>query len=1723
MCLAVVVVVATVAGAPIVDTASAAENGGCQAVSAPETITESGCYVLTGSATMSTGNGITINTSDVVLDGQGHTLSGNVLGDGVVVHDGASTLTNVTVRNLTLTGWHYGVRYEGVDGGRVANVTVQDSQGGVVLLGDSSDWGTGSGQVTGNVVVADSTVSNNNVGVYATYSDDNEIRDVVADGNSINGIQLHYTRDVVVSNVTARTNDENGIRVEGSARATVANSTTTDNGQEGVWLGGSSGSAVTNNTASGNEYGVHLGNADGNTVTGNRLWTNSEGGLSVYNSGTNLIYDNYVNGTNYVEFTPTVQPNTWNVSERTGTNVLGGPTVGGNVWATPDGTGFSQTCTDADGDGICDSPFVVNGSQVDALPLAIDQPANDDPTASFTVSPSTPTVGYDVWFDGNSSGDADGTIAGYAWDFDGDGTTDATGETTTHNFSTTGDHDVTLEVTDDAGATDVVTKTVTVLPDGPEVTVTPATVDFENVSLYASATKQVTVSNDGSDPLLVERTLIAGADAGAYSVTDGGATFTVPSRGSAAVNVTFAPTAAATQTATLDLGTNDTDESSVDVSLTGRGLQPVTDAPVAVPDHFVHRGGEDLVVTTSDLLANDFDADGDALSLGTYTTPTNGTFSVDDGNFTYRPDPGFSGTDAFRYRVVDEDGTLSPFATVRVDVLATPYRDPVTARDTYYTFENESLSVEDPGILGNDYDPDGGTLDIGVYVPATNGTVSLSDGSFVYTPDPGFTGIDEFTYRAMDDNGGLAPLETVSIRVFPDPNRVPVTRPDTYTVVENGSLSVDAPGLLANDYDPEGTNLTIDSWGVGANGFVGVDDDGSFGYTPRKGFSGTDSFTYRAADEDGGVTTTETVTIEVVPEANRVPVTTPDAYAVVENGSLSVDAPGLLANDYDPEGDTLTIDSWGVGANGSVGVDDDGSFSYTPEKGFSGTDSFTYRAADEDGGVTTTETVTIEVVPQTGSTPITSPDAATVVAGETLSDATSVLRNDYHPAGDALSVGAYTTPTNGSLSLQTDGTFTYTPDPGFVGTDSFSYRAVDGDGDGSAFETVSVTVLLDLNQKPVTRPDTYTVVENGSLSVDGPGLLINDYDPEGTNLSIETWGTTSNASIRVTDDGGFSYTPDPGFTGTDEFAYRAADEDGRVTTTETVTVEVVPEVNRVPVTTPDTYMMVENGSLSVEGDGLLTNDYDPAGDNLTIETWGTTSNAYIRVTDDGGFSYTPDPGFIGTDEFSYRAADEDGHVTSTETVTIVVRPNGAPVTRPDEYVTAVGRPLTVAAPGPLLNDVDFGGDALSATVVADPSNGTLTAAKNGQFTYAPDPGFVGVDSFTYRVVDARGATTEPTRVTITVVDPAGQADAATSHERVDFGTVEAGSTDVIAISVTNVGGADLAISDVRIDGADASAFAVIAGDAATSLATAESHTVLVQAAPTGAGDRTARLVVSTNDADRRVLWIPLYATGDASGSGGSIGIGGGSGGSSPGSGDEGTGDSGADGDGGDPNATPITVTRDGDWTNVSVAKTNGTGFVNVTFADSGSNESDVRLLGMAVETDADSDLVFNVTSEEEPSENTTDFHALVGGEALGYLRIDHSVPDENVSGVTLDFFVPADRLAELGVASDDVVLYRYHGGEWTDLPTRLVRSENGGYVMQADSPGLSTFAIARPPAAATTPSITQTQPNDDPPATSRPETTAVPDTDATGFGFGLMGLVALALLVYLGLRQRWES
>ena len=200
-------------------------------------------------------------------------------------------------------------------------------------------------------------------------------------------------------------------------------------------------------------------------------------------------------------------------------------------------------------------------------------------------------------------------------------------------------------------------------------------------------------------------------------------------------------------------------------------------------------------------------------------------------------------------------------------------------------------------------------------------------------------------------------------------NAAPVGVADAYTTTEGETLTVAAPGVLANDTDAESATLTATGLTQPANGVVTLEADGSFVYLPDTGFVGTDTFTYKASDgTTSSAATTVTLTVEEEATApNTAPVAVDDAFSTVAGESLSLAAPGVLGNDTDVDGDTLTATGLSQPVNGTVTLAANGSFTYTPAAGFQGKDVFTYRAGDgTDTSAPATVTITVKPAGGTG-------------------------------------------------------------------------------------------------------------------------------------------------------------------------------------------------------------------------------------------------------------------------------------------------------------------------------------------------------------------------------------------------------------------------------------------------------------------------------------------------------------------------------------------------------------------------------------------------------------------------------------------------------------------------------------------------------------------------------------------------------------------------------------
>ncbi len=858
----------------------------------------------------------------------------------------------------------------------------------------------------------------------------------------------------------------------------------------------------------------------------------------------------------------------------------------------------------------------------------------------------------------------------------------------------------------------------------------------------------------------------------------------------------------------------------------------------------------------SGVLGNDTGTD--PVTAQRLTNPASGALTFNsDGTFVYTPNANFFGADSFTYRAVDPTGNSAP-ATVNLTV--TPVNDPPVANnDSYNGTEDISLTLVAPGLLANDTDIDGNPLTAALRSPPGKGSVTVNaNGSFTYTPNPNTNGADSFTYRVSDGTVNSNDA-TVSLTInpvndaptgVPDSYRTPVNTPlvvsltdpsgqptTTETLVAAGSpvpigdpAEVDLPDWrFLDDGSDQGTawrnpGFADASWSSGkaelgygdaADGrpertevLFGPDSGNKYATTYfRTTFEVTDKSAlsglglllmrddaaivylngaeiYRDQSDNGfpdlpanpAYDAYANGTISNADEATLRDLTslmTPGAVQLLAEGTntlavevhqanggssdMSMDLEltaergpyaGVLYNDIEADGQPMTAQLITPPASGSLTLNANGTFSYTPAANFTGIVTFVYRASDgalQSGNTT----VTITVASAGNAPPLAENDAYATNEDTPLTvSAPGVLTNDSDPESGALTAQPVTGPANGTLTLNENGSFLYTPSPNYFGPDSFTYRARDPFNANSQPATVTLTVHP-VNDAPVAAADTYGTNPNTTLSVAAAqGVLVNDTDVEGTALTASLVTPPASGTLTLNPSGAFTYTPPAGFSGVRTFSYRASDG---LAFSNTVTVTI--SINGAPAAGANSYTTAEDTALNVIAPGVLLNDSDPESQPLTAVNPTQPAQGSVALNANGSFTYTPVANFFGSDSFTYQASD-GVRLSAPATVNITVTPvNDPPVAQNDSYTGLPGAALSVsAAQGVLANDSDPENAPLTLTQLSAPGSGVLNLAADGSFSYVPNAGFTGTDSFTYRVSDGT-LNSAPAVVTLNIEQP----------------------------------------------------------------------------------------------------------------------------------------------------------------------------------------------------------------------------------------------------------------------------------------------------------------------------------------------------------------------------------
>ena len=471
----------------------------------------------------------------------------------------------------------------------------------------------------------------------------------------------------------------------------------------------------------------------------------------------------------------------------------------------------------------------------------------------------------------------------------------------------------------------------------------------------------------------------------------------------------------------------------------------------------------------------------------------------------------------------------------------------------------------------------------------------IEDGSIIYVLDPASLplpddAVDQFSFTLSDggEDGAQPQSGVVTINFAPAANQAPTTSP-----VVLSSIAEDSPArlitqdeLLAEAGDI-GENLTASGLTITTDRGTLVDNlDGTYSYTPDANDDTEVSFRYTISD-GAALSVDGSASLEITP-VNDAPTTSgPVLLVTPQDSSILITQGDLLRNSEDIDGDQLT--AFGLelllSPNGNLVDHGDGTWTYTPAAGDTADVAFRFQVTDNNG-----ETVFANALLEINAidAPVAGDDEFETNEDTVLNTVTSIGDNDFDSDGNVFSVfepQTITTQNGGTVILNADGTFQYTPPQDFHGPDTFIYNVADpSSGELSNFATVMITVDP-VNDAPVAVDDNFTTNEDTTLS---GTVFTNDSDVDDSGLTLVNASDTANGTLTVNADGTFDYVPNPDFFGTDSFTYQLEDPSRAVSAIATVTITVDP-VNDAPVAVDDNFTTDEDTTLSGT---VFTNDND---------------------------------------------------------------------------------------------------------------------------------------------------------------------------------------------------------------------------------------------------------------------------------------------------------------------------------------------------------------------------------------------------------------------------------------------------------------------------------------------------------------------------------------------------
>ncbi|ELA6591498.1 tandem-95 repeat protein, partial [Vibrio alginolyticus] len=743
--------------------------------------------------------------------------------------------------------------------------------------------------------------------------------------------------------------------------------------------------------------------------------------------------------------------------------------------------------------------------------------------------------------------------------------------------------------------------------------------------------------------------------------------------------------------------------------------KPLTNSPVTLSA--VEEDSDPITITTEELLSNVNIDDADTLVITNVTIESGNGTLIDnsDGSWTYIPEADDDTEVSFSYDIIDNDGGVIN-GTANLDI--TPVNDaPIATNDAIQTDEDSQVVID---VLANDSDIEGDDLIItSASVPEEQGIVEIIDGKLVFTPAENFNGNATISYTISD--GELEDEAQVSVTVN-SVNDAPIASNDTTITEEDSSVTID---VLPNDTDIDGDTLSIESASVPeAQGTVEI-VDGKLVFTPAENFHGDAEITYTVTD--GALTdqATVNVTVNAVNDTPVVESNLADQTLAEDFTPYSIDLNTAFSDVDNVDGEL----SFSVSGNNNVLVSiENGIATISPTADWNGSEALTFTATDP-SGESVSQTVNFTVAPVADIVA----DNATVV--EDTPTIIKVLGNDTFEGDDkVVSLDTNNGPANGTVSVNPDGSVTYTPNDNYHGTDSFTYIVTSGGVSESTTVNVDVTPV---NDAPVATNDTAITDEDTPVTID---VLPNDTDIDGDTLSIQSASVPSDQGTVEIVDGKLVFTPAENFHGDAEITYTVTDGSLTDQATVNVTVNAVNDAPVVESSIADQTLAEDFTPYSIDLNTAFS-DVDNVDGELTFSVSGN-SNIQVAIVN-GIATFTPTADWNGSEALTFTATDPSGESVS-QTVNFTVAPVADIVA--DNATVVEDTPTIIKV---LDNDTFEGDDkVVSLDTNNGPANGTVSVNPDGSVTYTPNDNYHGTDSFTYIVTS--GGVSESTTVNVDV-------------------------------------------------------------------------------------------------------------------------------------------------------------------------------------------------------------------------------------------------------------------------------------------------------------------------------------------------------------------------------------